>query len=323
MYLNNDFAIKNVHYAGWKTVCHCISDIKTETIIDMYTDATFGWRTGTFRHLLPFNRDWVGFIHHPETGPNNVRDLFENKLFLDSLPFCKGLIVLSDDLCKKVNDLCKKVNDLCGTVPVFKLVHPTVTPELVFNYKAYENAPRKKIVHVGSWLRDTSLFEGLETGLEKTVLKGDLDNNSFDKLLSCNPVAIWLKDSSANNTVIECIVRGTPILINKLPSVVEYLGEEYPLYWENPVPDLSLESIKAASTFLKRRYKQDLSLPFFKKEFKEILDFLEINYVIGQLENENGTLLGRGIGVTSRRGISVSSRGARTMPVFSQGHLFY
>ena len=42
-----------------------------------------------------------------------------------------------------------------------------------------------------------------------------------------------LYDTSANNAVIECIARGTPLLINKHPATVEYLGEEYPFYFDN------------------------------------------------------------------------------------------
>ena len=44
-------------------------------------------------------------------------------------------------------------------------------------------------------------------------------------------VFLDLYDSSANNAVIECIARGTPLLINPIPGVVEYLGEDYPFYF--------------------------------------------------------------------------------------------
>ena len=47
-------------------------------------------------------------------------------------------------------------------------------------------------------------------------------------------VGWWrLSKNSANNAVIECIARGTPLLINKQPATVEYLGEEYPFYFDN------------------------------------------------------------------------------------------
>jgi hypothetical protein len=42
-----------------------------------------------------------------------------------------------------------------------------------------------------------------------------------------------LVDASASNAIIECIVRNTPLLINRLPAVVEYLGNGYPLYYDD------------------------------------------------------------------------------------------
>jgi len=62
---------------------------------------------------------------------------------------------------------------------------------------------------------------------------GFIPNAAYDELLAENLVFIDLYDSSANNTVIECIARATPLLINPLPAVVEYLGADYPFYFES------------------------------------------------------------------------------------------
>jgi hypothetical protein len=40
-----------------------------------------------------------------------------------------------------------------------------------------------------------------------------------------------LYDATSNNAIVECIIRNTPIIVNKLPGVVDYLGENYPLYF--------------------------------------------------------------------------------------------
>ena len=58
-----------------------------------------------------------------------------------------------------------------------------------------------------------------------------VSDQDYDILLSRNIVFLDLVDASAVNTLIECIVRGTPIIVNKLPAVVELLGEGYPLYY--------------------------------------------------------------------------------------------
>ena len=58
-----------------------------------------------------------------------------------------------------------------------------------------------------------------------------LDPEAFDELLSCSVVFLDLYDTVTNNTVIECIVRCTPLVCNRLPALVELLGEDYPLFF--------------------------------------------------------------------------------------------
>lgn len=60
-----------------------------------------------------------------------------------------------------------------------------------------------------------------------------MNNNDYDIFLTKNIVFLNLINASACNTIIECIVRCTPIIINKIDPVVEYLGEDYPLYYKN------------------------------------------------------------------------------------------
>lgn len=51
------------------------------------------------------------------------------------------------------------------------------------------------------------------------------------------------------------MARGTPIIVNRFPAVVEYLGESYPLYFDNidNVRDiLTRDRIEAAFRYLNR-----------------------------------------------------------------------
>lgn len=77
------------------------------------------------------------------------------------------------------------------------------------------------------------MYQHLENNQKSVELIKHLKNDEYDQLLSANVVLINLVDASAVNTLIECIVRNTPILINRLPAVVEYLGPDYPLYYQN------------------------------------------------------------------------------------------
>jgi hypothetical protein len=60
-----------------------------------------------------------------------------------------------------------------------------------------------------------------------------LPNDAYDRMLQENIVFLDLYDASANNAVVECIARATPLLVNRIPPVVEYLGADYPFYFDS------------------------------------------------------------------------------------------
>lgn len=94
-----------------------------------------------------------------------------------------------------------------------------------------------------------------------------VDNLTYDALLSENIVFIKLLDAAAVNTVIECCVRNTPIVINRLPAIVEILGESYPLYYKDLTEAALLISdinkIHAAFIYLSAMEKKKLSIDYF------------------------------------------------------------
>ncbi|KAJ3086987.1 hypothetical protein HK102_012044 [Quaeritorhiza haematococci] len=101
-----------------------------------------------------------------------------------------------------------------------------------------------------------------------------VSNEDYDALLSHNLVFLKLVDTSTVNTLIECVVRNTPILINPIPSVVELLGPEYPFYYDTlheavaKLGDLAV--IKAAHVHLQHLDKQSLKLDHFARVIENI-----------------------------------------------------
>lgn len=67
---------------------------------------------------------------------------------------------------------------------------------------------------------------------ENTSEMAYLDNHDYDALLQENIVFLSLYDVSGCTVLTECIARATPILVNPHPAVVEYLGQEYPFYYD-------------------------------------------------------------------------------------------
>ena len=118
-------------------------------------------------------------------------------------------------------------------------------------------------------------YNDLYNKLKSITIIEHLENEKYDNLLTENIVFINLVDASAINTLIECIIRETPIIINKVPAVVELLGEKYPLYFEenDNICDLLKNDSKIckAHKYLKKINKEKFYINTFIIEFKNKL----------------------------------------------------
>ncbi len=94
-----------------------------------------------------------------------------------------------------------------------------------------------------------------------------LDNLEFDILLSQNIVFLELVDCSVSNTVLECLIRNTPLLINKHPAIIELLGEEYPFFYKDIVDAglkaNNIELIYKTHIYMKKIEKTTLNIDYF------------------------------------------------------------
>jgi hypothetical protein len=116
-----------------------------------------------------------------------------------------------------------------------------------------------------------------------------VSNDDYDKLLSENIIFINLVDAAAVNTVIECIVRNTPIIINRHPSVVEILGEKYPLYFgditgkssDNYIMNIQVNKLLSDTNNIKSAYKYLVSMD--KSKFKIERFIVDLKHQILQI----------------------------------------
>ena len=329
-------------------------------LLDLYVDRTFHWEKEALKAIgiIPYRKKWRGFIHHTfdtEFSDFNNAKLLKTPEFLESLPFCEMIYVLSKTLETQLRTELAKLGGAAWAVKVTYLTHPTEIDGVPqFKYISFLENPEKRILHVGGWLRNTvsfyqlripdhikissnkatyrilegvgikptttiyfkktallninganyhphkgvkrAIFAGLKSlensrfehkmknvcgvgvegvdenrlfnnwnkhiynffdelveGVEKV---GKLTNHDYDELLTKNIVFLHLVDGSAINTLNECIVRNTPIIVNKHPSTVELLGEKYPLFYE----DYSSEE-SASKTYFEINKQMDA---FFK-----------------------------------------------------------
>jgi len=179
--------------------------------------------------------------------------------------------------------------------------------EKTFDYSLFSS--NKQIVHIGWWLRNFKIFIDFKQPKEfhKTILiKNDfenewnnlsksykldsitivkeLSNSEYEKLFVNSCLFAHLEDACATNTILECIKFNTPILVNKLPSVVEYLGESYPLYYQSKEelqlfnnPNHLLNMVQKANEYLTHMDKSHVQLKTFNDKIHYDLQKLDIN----------------------------------------------
>jgi hypothetical protein len=102
-----------------------------------------------------------------------------------------------------------------------------------------------------------------------------LSNEAYDDLLEQNIVFLDLIDCSAVNTVIECIVRHTPVIVRRHPALEEILGSDYPGFYTTLHEASSLiqsyMNIYEIHLYLIRLDKTRFTLSNFLESFQQIL----------------------------------------------------
>ena len=90
------------------------------------------------------------------------------------------------------------------------------------------------------------------------------DENNYNKIFNNNIIYLNLYNSTCNNVVLECIKSNCPILINRLKSLEDYLGEEYPY-------DTHEEAERKCND-LKLIYRTHIYLKNLDKSLKSIIE---------------------------------------------------
>ncbi len=295
------------HRSGWGYAVTSLAPIDHEDgiYLDTFIERTFVWRTG---QIVPTLRPWIGFIHVPPNVPDWFQSgqsndaVFVTDAWKKSYPYCKGLYTLSEYHKKALE---KKLD-----VPINALLHPTEMPDIKWQWEKFEKNSQRKIVQIGWWLRKLhAIFELPKSDYKKVFLRVTKDHylmklfaterdirkadgkfnesmyetaetidylldEEYDKLISENIVFADLYDSSANNSIIECIVRNAPLLVNPLEAVVEYLGKDYPFYYtsyeEAVAKACDLDLVHRTHLYLKNHeIKKKLTVEYFLKSFKD------------------------------------------------------
>lgn len=265
---------------------------------------------------------WVGIFHHPPNPPpfSNPREFIRNIVagedFQSSLPHLRLAVTLT----KYLADWLRSV----VTCPIVALRYPTEVPGRYWTPVRFRANLWPRLVSMGAWCRNTRLLYQVPpvTGWGKVrllpsfphVLQWDAllgecyadgrlparpnhevfvetvgyqPNEVLDELLSANVVVMEVYDASASTVLVECIARGTPILCNRHPALVEYLGAGYPLWFDAPeeIPGL-LPRVLDGAAYLQAMDREWLSRERFCDDLEQAI--LGVGH-----ENETGRELAR------------------------------
>jgi len=166
----------------------------------------------------------------------------------------------------------------------------------------------KKIYHIGWWLRNFTSFcdfnvpkgynklillkkefekEFTEkfSGIDKNIkIVNELDDENYKKIFSDSCVFCDLVDAVANNVVLECIKYNTPIIVRRLPSIEEYLGVNYPLFFDDKSEltkftdhKVLQKKIIKANNYLRKMDKKPFMLETFLNKTTYDMNKLKVN----------------------------------------------
>ena len=187
------------------------------------------------------------------------------------------------------------------------IYHPISTRDLdSFDFKKFYL--NQGIIQIGNWLRKSysifklntkkkfilpytertgEIIENLKKDKVKITQKElnsvvrllKFDESNYNKIFKDNIVYLNLYSSTCNNVVLECIKSHCPILVNRLRSLEDYLGEEYPFFYdtheEAEIKCKDLKLIYQTHIYLKNLDKSKFNIEAIIEKINKKLLFTE------------------------------------------------
>uniref|UniRef100_A0A6C0M031 DUF5672 domain-containing protein n=1 Tax=viral metagenome TaxID=1070528 RepID=A0A6C0M031_9ZZZZ len=271
------FYLKSSHRGGWKSIIEYglkkkiininNKNLNNVSIIDC-CESYFVWNNNVI------SKEWYGITHFTHDVPSHLNkchidSFIHNPNFLQSLSYCKGIIVLSKYMKLYFEELY-----IFKNIPIFFIKHPigninnkfkinnflsintynlVLVGQQLRKYTDFIKIQNTKIVNSKIWLsgikdkkvRDYRLYNDLKSNnivsnkddfhniiknIENKYLN---DFKEYDNIITTNILIIPLYNSSANNAILEIIETNIPAFVTRLPATEEYLGKDYPMFYKD------------------------------------------------------------------------------------------
>ena len=294
------------HHSGWPWILDHMRKHETPDgiLIDDFLDRTISLPKKRMPFDYPYKEPFIGIFHHSADSPRWLKCLRDRTLDAEMASprwrkisdHCAGFIALSDHVASQLKERT--------TLPVCSITHPIRDDGDQWSLAAWEKS--KRVTQVGYYGRNVQAIWQLPpvAGCQYFRLKvpghmwnshnksakhryrgrrkyypgvtdvSTLSNTAYNKLLCSSVIIMELVTGSANNVVVECIVRGTPLLLNRYAPAVEYLGEDYPMFYDNMDHAASLitrDKLLETHEYLKAKDKTPLRVETFISDVKDFV----------------------------------------------------
>jgi len=321
--INDNYYKHVNHRGGWNTIIKNLidnniiinktNDYNSNILFIDNVEKYFLWDNN-----YKLNNEWCGIIHMTNKCPTylneflKIDNLLNCKNLIESMKYCNSLIIFNKYLKEKI---VLKFNN----IKVKFLLHPNNNKyNIQFNIEKFSVYNKYNIILLGQQLRRISDIYKIRSNLinEKYWLSGiknekDIKNlidkdslynniknvdknnlitnkyfedfNKYDEFLVNNIIVIPLYDSSSNNSILEIIFLNCPAFITKLDSTIEYLGKDYPMFFDdiNEINNILsskeklLDIYKKTNKYLINLDKSKFDIKLFNSELLKCINYID------------------------------------------------
>lgn len=312
------FQKPNVHRGGYQAALQHLVDKRyiSNKGIDFVpmVDPYFIWDNG-----IALEKPWIGVVHLTSNCPLylencDINKFFNNPNFQKSIKTCKSLVFLSQYMKDYADKIIQEKFSI--KMPTSFVKYPVGEDLLQFDLDYFLTKQNKKIIFIGSQMRRVSSLYFLRApGYQKAWLSGKSDStaalnlikremnflkkkpfqdfdpscvdllhtsnwNQYDKIITSNIIFIDFYDASANTAINELIMSNTPAFIRRLPATEEYLGKDYPMFFDNLTfvetvlsnPNYITDLYSRTYRYLQNMDKSDLSHEYFGRSLLRLIN---------------------------------------------------
>lgn len=309
------------HFKGWNWVRDQVSqyfvDYPGHVMLDLFVERTFFWNERLEERDFCYPWDWLGFVHttpHRQgvatDGGHDLISLLEDPRFIESLPYCRGLVTLSEPTRAFISEYLQERG---FSVSVFRLFHPTIPVDLsradglgdrerqrlqqrVFHVGWHSRAfsafarlnldPGRKVLLIPPGFSERAFVDGVVNAELRRSGLGTIDRyvrhiytasaEEYENILRWGTIFNCYVEPAGSNLVSECLGAGSLLVINRHPALEEYLSPEYPLFYDSPeeadrlVEALLSSDVRAEMQSGRRTSSGALSIVRFLRELERI-----------------------------------------------------